>query len=415
LSLEIVMPALEMAQEVGKLVRWLKAEGAAVNKSDPLMEIETDKATVEIEAPAAGILARITAQAGDEVKVGTVIAHLLTEQEYRDAGNHHSRGDDRPSAPPAVSALPPESAPGSRAQGTGSKTSGPLSAGLKSSPKVRRLAAEHGIDLSAVVGSGPEGTVTSADLARILGAGAGPAQGAAEYTVVPITGKRKIIASRLQQSYREAPHIALSTSVDLGEVLSSIEKWNTAGNGHPDSPLRITPVLLKALASTLPQFPKLNAHLVGEEIRQYRAVHLGVAVDLENGLIVPVLRDADQKSLGTIQSELEDIVVRARAGRLRLDELKGSTFTVSNLGMFGIEQFSAVLNPPEVAILSVGAWKEIPVGSDGKVVLRPMMTVTINVDHRALDGADAARFLKALKQTLQSFDISTDAQLTSNR
>jgi pyruvate dehydrogenase E2 component (dihydrolipoamide acetyltransferase) len=401
LSEEIVMPAFEMAQEVGTLLRWLKSEGDVVSKGDLLMEIETDKATMEIEASANGILARITAQAGDEVKVGTVIAQLLTEEELLDeSGLSHS--DDRQSVQSIESVSSPT--PDSQAEAAGDKTKTALFPGPKASPKVRRLASEHGIDLATVVGSGLDGTITSADLEQILRSNDSSGRGDSEYNVVPITGKRKIIATRLQQSYRDAPHVALTAAIDLTKVLASIKQQNASSGSR----LRITHVLLRTVASTLPHFPKLNAHLVGEEIREYRAVHLGVAVDLEGGLIVPVLRDAEKKSLRTIQSGLEDLLARSRTNRLLPQELKGGTFTVSNLGMFGVEQFSAIVNPPEVAILAVGAYKDTPVSVDGKVELRPMVTVTLNVDHRAVNGADAARFLSALKQTLEKFDASSD-------
>jgi len=220
--------------------------------------------------------------------------------------------------------------------------------------------------------------------------------------LVPLKGKRRTIAERTLRSYLSAPHISLSLSVDMGEVQKVIESATGTIQSGAASPLKITSVLSKVVALALLKHPKLNAHLVDQEIRQYHRVHLGVAVALKDGLIVPVIRDADRKQLMEVHSELQELQKRARIGRLRPDEITGSTFTISNLGMYGIEEFTAILNPPEVGILSVGCVSSRPIKIQDQIDFRPMMQLTVNVDHRAIDGAVAARFLKTLKDLLEN-------------
>jgi pyruvate dehydrogenase E2 component (dihydrolipoamide acetyltransferase) len=397
------MPAMEMAQEAATLVRWLKAEGERVNKGEPLMEIETDKALVEIEAQETGILAGLIAQDGQKIEVGRVIGLLLTEQEYLDTTNPPESGapvTSRTQMDPSSAkwrAAPTAEKPESMEQ-PGSESISPRL--RPASPKARRLAAQRGIDISILSGSGPEGGVTFVDLPQTAPRAPSAPEADTEYSVVSVTGMRAIIAQRLQRSYQVAPHIALTVPVEMREVLQLIETWNK--KRAATSPLKITSVLAKAVAMTLLRFPRLNGHFVGDEIREYKSVHLGVAVALDDGLLVPTLRDAGSKALAVIQSELDDLFARARGGRLRRDELSGSTFTISNLGMFGIEQFSAILNPPEVGILSVGAVKDIPTVVNGKLASCPIMRATLNADHRAVDGAVGARFLDALKEILEN-------------
>jgi pyruvate dehydrogenase E2 component (dihydrolipoamide acetyltransferase) len=409
------MPALEIAQEEGTLVRWMHSEGARVRKGEPLMEIETDKAIMEIEAPESGVLGSLSAQAGQKVKVGSVIGLLLTEQEYLQAQVSGPVSHDRSSASRTSPSLvnskvkiaTVESGHPKQSDSRPSDLSSPKTPVIPkltpASPKARRLAAERGIEISALAGSGSEVAVVAGDVNRIVKP---PPQAEAEYRVVPPTRMRAVIAERMQRSYQEAPHIALTLSVDMSEVQELVTASNRNGASSLKSPLRITSVLVKVIATTLLKFPILNAHLVNGELREYNFVHLGIAVAVENGLLVPTIRNAHAKGLATIQSETDDLFARARAGRLRLDEIKGSTFTVSNLGMFGIEQFTAILNRPEVAILSVGTIKETPVVVNGQVVVRPIMRATINVDHRAIDGAVAAKFIAALKEILENPQFS---------
>lgn len=435
MAVEIVMPALEMAQETGTLVRWLKAEGELVRQGEPLMEIETDKVTVTIESPAAGRLANVGAQAGDEIPIGQVIAVLLAEGESAPppvkpaSGTAVSRVSERQpvAATPIARRLAADhdldlgqipSAAGritkedvvAYLQRHAPPSAGPGAPRLRpASPKARRLAAEHGLALADLVGSGPEGAVQVADVraalahrADVLPTAEVPPSPPDEYDIVPIQGKRKLIAERLQASSQTAPHIALTLSIDMTEVLRLMERLRASIAAQTGQTLTITAVLAKLVGATLRRHPRLNAHVVEEEIRRFTSVHLGIAVALDDGLIVAVIRHIERKGLAAIQAELHDLTARARTGGLKPDEVKGSTFTVSNLGMFGIEQFTAILNPPEVGILAVGVIQETPVGVGGQIVLRPMMQLTLNADHRAVDGAVAAAFLKELKEAMEN-------------
>ena len=383
MATEVIMPALEMSQEQGVLVRWLKSEGEFVARGEPLMEIETDKAVMEIEASASGILSNVTAREGDEIPVGQGIAWLLGE------------GETAPS--PAVGAprsQQPSSRPGTtrRARETKTRTRSSARRGrVRASPRARKMARKLGIDLATVTGSGPKGAILPRDLEALAAASKTAVAGESKYRVVPVKGTRRSIAKRTSESYRNAPHITLSLSLDV-----------TALQARTTPQRRLTPCLLKVVAAALLKHPRLNAHLVEEEIREFPSVHLGVAVSLEDGLVVPVLRNVEQKGIERIQTELEDLADRSRKRTLQPEEMKGSTFSVSNLGMYGIEQFTSILNPPEVGILSVGTVRPVPVVVDGQVAIRSRMQVTLNADHRAVDGAVAARFLRTLKESVES-------------
>ena len=396
MAVEIVMPAVEMAQDSGILVRWLKAEGEFVKQGEPVMEIETDKTVFEFEAPGSGTLANVSAKEGDEIPVGQVVAVLLAEGESAPQGAaaaapsvaapvaQNSASTDGPAQPQPQAAQP----------GVGKL---PLA-----SPKARRLAKEARISLAGVRGSGPDGAVLAADVAQQGGAAAAPSVAEQEYEIIPLKGKRRIIAQRMQQSAQAAPHISLSLSVDVGELKRLVERLSSQVESETGAPLKMTPVLAKVTAAALEKHPRLNAHFVDEEIHQYSAIHLGIAVALDDGLIVPVIRDVGGKKLTDVHVEMQDLLSRARSGRLRSEEIKGGTFTISNLGMFGVEQFTSIVNPPEIGILSIGAIADRAVKAKGEIELRPMMQVTVNVDHRAVDGAVAADFLKTLKSLLEN-------------
>ena len=388
------MPAVEMAQDSGILVRWLKAEGEFVKQGEPVMEIETDKTVFEFEAPGSGTLANVSAKEGDEIPVGQVVAVLLAEGESAPEGAV-AETVAAPAAESSVSADGAAQAPSQAAQPTVGKL--PLA-----SPKARRLAVEAGVSLASVRGSGPDGAVLAADVAQHRGAAAAPSVAEQEYEIIPLKGKRRIIAERMQQSAQAAPHISLSLSVDVGELQRLVERLSSQVGSETGAPLKMTPVLAKVTAAALEKHPRLNAHFVDEEIHQYSAIHLGIAVALEDGLIVPVVRDVGRKKLTDVHVEMQDLLSRARSGRLRSDEIKGGTFTISNLGMFGVEQFTAIVNPPEIGILSVGTVTDRAVKANDQIALRPTMQVTVNVDHRAVDGAVAADFLKTLKSLLEN-------------
>ncbi len=355
MAIEVVMPAMEMDQASARLLRWLKAEGDAVAKGEPLMEIETDKVTVEIEAPADGVLSGIRAAEGDDVPVGAVVA-LLTDGAASSAG-----------APEA------------------SRSAGSKRAAVAATPIARRVAAERGIDLAAVAGTGPGGAVTADDLLAIATSAAAEPP---EYEAQVLSGLRRTSAERLSASYREAPHFDVAVSVDATALLAALER--RAGD------LSLTAAIAALVAAALTRHPQVNAHFVDGEVRVFRSIHLGVAVAVEDGLIVPVIREAAGKTPDELQLELADLVERARSGRLGLGDVGASTFTVSNLGMFGIDRFTAIVNPPEVAILAVGRVRDVPTVVDGEVVARRTVDLTLCADHRALDGAAAASFLRSL-------------------
>lgn len=383
MATEVIMPALEMSQEQGVLVRWLKSEGEFVDRGEPLMEIETDKAVMEIEAAASGILSNVSAREGDEVPVGRGIAWLLKEGEAAPSPAAGAPRAQRPSPRPGTAR---------RERETKTPPRSPARRGrVRATPRARKMARKLGIDLAAVTGTGPKGAILPRDLEAHLAASKKDAATAPEYCAVPIKGTRRSIARRTSESYRNAPHITLSLSLDV-----------TGLQARTTPQRRLTPCLLKAVADALLKHPRLNAHVVEEEIREFASVHLGVAVSLDDGLVVPVLRNLERKGIERIQTELADLAHRSRKRTLQPEEMKGSTFSVSNLGMYGIEQFTSILNPPEVGILSVGTVRAVPVVVEGEVAVRSMMQVTLNADHRAVDGAVAAQFLRTLKESVES-------------
>jgi pyruvate dehydrogenase E2 component (dihydrolipoamide acetyltransferase) len=259
------------------------------------------------------------------------------------------------------------------------------------------------MNLTNIDGSGPAGAVLTADVLQGIQALTPTGDAiAAEYTSVPVTGMRKAIADRMQASYQAAPHVSLSLSIDMTETLHLYEQMKTVTREETGYDLTMTAVLARVISLALCEHPRLNAHFTGDEIREYQTVHLGIAVALDDGLVVPVIHHAEQKKLAQIQTELHGLTGQARAGRLDHRDVVGGTFTVSNLGMFGIERFTAILNPPQVGILSVGAIQDTPVGRDGQLVLRPVMQLTLNVDHRAVDGAVAALFLQQLRASFEN-------------
>ncbi len=442
----VVMPALEMAQDTGTLLRWLKSEGEQVQRGEPLMEIETDKVTLEIESGGSGVLTQVSAGPGDEVPVGQVIALLLAEGE---AAAVAAPAAVRPApAKPASPASPVAAKPAAASRTPAAVAASPLARRLAAehgvdlselpatsgriskadvlawlqreataadqrvlaSPKARRLAAERGIELATLSGSGPQGAVLAGDVqAAAPEVAAAPAVIAADAAaaadevlrVVPLTGMRGAIAARTQASARTAPHISLTLSADMSEALRLQQQLGPAVQAASGHKLTLTTLLARAVAATLKTHSRLNAHLLKDEIREFRPVHLGVAVALADGLLVPVMRDCAAMGLAQLQASLQQLAQRARARTLTATELRGATFTLSNLGMYGIEHFSAIINPPEVAILSVGAVQQRVVAVAGQAVVRPMLQLTINVDHRAVDGAVAAAFLRDLKNLLE--------------
>jgi pyruvate dehydrogenase E2 component (dihydrolipoamide acetyltransferase) len=413
---DVLMPRLSDTMTEGVLSQWLKDEGAPVHRGDVLAEIETDKATMELEAYDEGVLERHLVAPGTTVPIGQPIAVI---------------GDGTGTAP--TPAAPPPAAPAQPATATVSAAApapapavpapvapaapapavqpAPGAPGVRTSPLARAMAREHGIDLTKVTGTGPGGRIVRADVQAAITAAAPtpqpapapaptpPAPAAAGDEKIPLSAVRRITARRLTES-AAAPHFYLTAIVDAGRLLGFRAEINQrlAASGVKIS---VTDLLVRACAVTLRAHPEVNASWGGDHILRRAAIHVGIAVALDDGLIVPVIRDADRKSVGEIAGEAHALADRARAGKLTPDEFTGSTFTISNLGMYGIDHFTAVINPPEAAILAVGAATEEPVVRDGQVVPATIMKLTLSIDHRVLDGASAAAFLHDLVQVLE--------------
>jgi len=393
----IVMPALEMAQETGKLLAWRKREGEAVGKGEPLLDVETDKAVVEIESPAEGILAGVKAQAGDVIPVGQTIAWIVNPGEKvpeEEAASASGRRMDTKAAPaaaasPAAAVL--AAAPASSA---------------RISPKARRLAREHGVDLSRVRGTGGEGEILAEDILAFVASGgssAGTAMPASAKTAQAearatqtLTQVARLMAERTTLSWTTAPHFFVSREIDAGALLAVREKFGTAIEKERGVRLSHTDLLIAAVARALEKHPIVNASWTGDGIRLHPEVNVGVAMAVDDGVVVAAIPGTNTKKLGEIAVMRRDLTDRARAGKLRPADIAGATFTISNLGMYQVDAFTAIIVAPQAAILAVGRIADRVVPVDGKPGIRPMMTLTLSCDHRVFDGARAALFLNDL-------------------
>jgi len=369
---ELIMPALGMAQETGKVLRWLRGEGEEVRQGEPVLEVETDKANVEIEAPASGMLARILAREGAEVPVGQVIGWILLPGEQPS-----ELPVERPS-PLAVESAPaaPQTPGAAAVQAPPAAFSRP-----RASPKARRMARESGVDLSQVAGSGPGGAVLATDLKRLR---AGEAEG------VPHVWK--LMAERTARAWATVPHFFLQRDVRADRLLS----WREALRGRVAAELTLTDLLVKLAAAALRAHPEMNVSWEDGRLRRLEGVHVGIAVATEQGLVVPVIHRADVLPVAEIATRRAELVERARAGKLRPEDVEGGTFTVSNLGMYGVDRFFAIVNAPQAAVLGIGRVTERVVAEEGRAAVRPGLTLGLSCDHRAVDGARAARFLDTL-------------------
>ena len=380
---DVIMPALEMAQETGKVLKWLKAPGHAVRKGEPIVEIETDKVTVEIEAPASGVLRDVTARAGDVVPVGKTIALIFAPGEADAAGPAAPVGPAAGGVPTGAVASPPPAAPAVKAAPAGDGTASRLTA---ASPKARRLAAERGLDVSALRGSGPGGAVLTGDVV------------AAKVPVAEGVGTVwRIMAERLTASWTTAPHFYLVREVNVSRLVS----WRERASKHTGARITYTDLLVKLVAATLSQHPGVNASWQDGAIVRNADINIGLAVAIDDGLVVPVLHRADTLRLVDIAARREDVVSRAQAGKLRAADIQGGGFTISNLGMYGVDAFTAIVNPPQAAILAVGRIADRVVAGNGQPVVQPTMMLTLSCDHRALDGARGAQFLGALAELIE--------------
>lgn len=367
---KILMPRLSLTMKEGTVIRWYKKEGESVEKGEPLVEVLSEKVTYDIEAPESGVLRKILAEEGKEVPVNGILGivgapdELLLETEE--------------TVKPVPAEIPTRK----------------VEKRVLASPAARRLAREYGVDLERIRGTGPEGRIVERDVERFI-------QKQMMFTprikeVIPLTGLRKTVAERVSFSFKTAPHITINMEVDMSNVVALHKKLE--GVSYTD-------MLVKAVAKALRKHPLLNSALEEGQIKVFEDINVGVAVAVENGLVVPVVHNADKKSLLEIASQLKELVEKAKKARLEKKELTGGTFTITNLGMYDVDFFTPIINPPETAILGVGKILEKPVVVDNRVVVKPMLTLSLSFDHRVVDGAPAARFLQEVKRTLESASL----------
>ncbi|MFN3477172.1 MAG: dihydrolipoamide acetyltransferase family protein [Candidatus Methylomirabilales bacterium] len=378
MTTEVVMPKMGYDMTEGKILRWRKQEGEEVKRGEVIAEIETGKVDIEVEAFSSGILKRILAREGEVVPVGQVIALI---------------------------AAPGEAAPEIKAPAVEAAER------ILASPLARKLAEEHGIDLRLVKGTGPGGRITKEDIEAYLKAReavptvpkpevVAPVEVApeVEYEERPLSRMRQTIARRMAESKRTIPHFEITVDIDMAEALKLRKALNEVLEGVK---ITVTDLIVKAAALALKKHPELNSSYAGDKARLYKRINIGIAVALEEGLVTPVVTDCDKKPLQEIAREAHEKAERARAGKLKPEDVVQGTFTVSNLGMFDVEEFTAIINPPEAAILAVGGVEKRPVVKEGEIVISDRMKVTLGIDHRVVDGAQAARFLQTFKQLME--------------
>ncbi|WP_235875179.1 pyruvate dehydrogenase complex dihydrolipoamide acetyltransferase [Saccharopolyspora aridisoli] len=406
---DIQMPRLSDTMEEGVIANWHKQVGDKVARGEVVAEIETDKALMELEAYDDGVLEKILVEAGTTVPIGEPIAVL--------GDGSGSAAEAAPaSATPAPAAAEPaaEEAPAAPAPAAAAvEAAAPSGSKPKASPLAKAVAKEKGVDLGTVQGSGPGGRIIRADIEAAASAApaeptpAPAAQASAPAVVnddveeIPLSNIRKVTAKRLTESKQNAPHFYLTSAIDVTELLEFRASLNERLQSAGGPKISVNDLIVKAVATSLRANPAVNVSFAGDKMLQHKRINLGVAVAIEGGLVVPVVKDADHKSVSQIATESRELAGRAREGKLKLDEMSGGTFSISNLGMFGIEQFSAVINPPEAAILAVGAARDEVQVRDGEFVARKILRVTLSADHRAVDGAVGAAFLQQFTSLLE--------------
>lgn len=429
MATQVMMPKLSPTMEEGQISRWLKKEGDKVSMGEPLAEIDTDKATMEMQALSSGVLRKILVNEGESAPLGQPIAIVGEPDEdisslMTTAGAPAKPAAEKPSEPAKAKEAKPEEVPAQAApspaadvRGNGRQSPPAGSDRLVVSPLAARMAAEAGVDLRSLSGSGPGGRIVKRDIEAAINQQEGgkaapaptqlravpaverPTSGASAYRDEPISEIRRTIARRLVTSLGPIPHFFLTIEVEMdraAEMRQSIKLLN------PELQISINDIIIKVAAVALMQHPQVNASFQEKTVRYYEQADIGVAVAIEDGLITPVVRAANQKTLSEIAAEVRDLAERARNRKLKPDEYTGATFSISNLGMFGIDEFTAVINPPEGAILAVGAMNPKAVVRDGQVVVRQMMHVTMSCDHRVIDGATGAKFLQTFKKILEN-------------
>jgi pyruvate dehydrogenase E2 component (dihydrolipoamide acetyltransferase) len=416
MATKVFMEALSPTMEEGRLVKWLKAEGDAVKNGDVLAEVETDKAIMELVARGEGLLRKRLIGEGATSPVGAVIAVIASADEdisALTAGTPAAPATPAAAAPSAQPSAPPPKQPApapvttarpateaqpSRQPAVATQPPAPTGR-QRSSPLARRMAAERGVDLGSIGGSGPGGRIIKRDIEAAPGVtSARAAESRQDYRDVPLSQIRKTIARRLAESIGPVPTFYLTSEFDLERAAEMRGAMAELGEEYKVS---FNDIVMKAVATALAQHPECNAHWLGDHIRYFNRVHLGMAVAIEDGLITPVIFDADRKGLRDLALEARELAGRARERKLKPDEYTGSTFSVSNLGMFGIDHFTAIINPPEAGILAIGGIEQRPVVVEGAVVVRRRLRVTMSCDHRVIDGATGAKFLQTLRRLLE--------------
>jgi pyruvate dehydrogenase E2 component (dihydrolipoamide acetyltransferase) len=397
MAMSVVMPALEMAQETGKLLAWRKKEGESVSKGEPLLEIETDKAVVEVEAPADGILAGITADVGAVIPVGETIAWLVAPGEkppLRTAGSapaaRATTGKVQPAAAVAAPAI--------------TKAAG---AATQISPKARRLAKELGVDFTQIHGTGPESVITAEDVQRFAdsrGPGAPSATTPMAPAVEALSQVARLMAERTTQSWTSVPHFFLMREVDASELVAAQKRFNDTAEKTKAVAPTITDLLIALIARTLAKHPLMNASWNGDIVRLNPDINISVAMAVKGGVVAAVVHKVDALKIAEISALRQELTERARTGRLRPVDITGGTFTLSNLGMYKVDAFTAIITPPQTGVLAVGAISDRIVAVEGKPAVRPMMTMTLSSDHRVVDGARAAEFLRDLAEAMREPD-----------
>lgn len=401
MATEITMPKLGLTMTTGKVGRWLVSEGSPVKQGEALLEIMTDKITNVIESPSDGVLLKIIAREGAELPVGAVLGAMGgVGEEYREAA---------PIAAGETKTEPPITELSSQAAAGGTPKSGEEK--IRISPLARKLAEERGLDWSGITGTGPSGRVVKEDVEAALAAAATkepasprpvPAEkessASPEFSETPYTGMRRVIGEHMAQSWAVSPKVDYHVSVDATAML----KLRQAGNQTEREKITLTDIVVKIVARALKLRPNMNVALMGEQIRQYPEPCIGVAVALENGLVVPVVRNADSKPLTAISREIRQLAQKARVGQLSLEEMRGGTFTVTNVGAFhSVDWFTPLINQPEAGIIGLGRIVDTPVARDGQIVIRPMLGVSLSFDHRIIDGTPAAEFLKIVLDLME--------------
>jgi pyruvate dehydrogenase E2 component (dihydrolipoamide acetyltransferase) len=433
LSTNVIMPALEMAQDKGKLLRWLKSEGSLVTQGEPIMEIETDKVTVEIEAPATGTLANVTAHEGDVVPVGQTIALILAAGESASKPGLAVRSSTPVPKPAEINVSPvarkvaeehgvdlvaikpgggriekadvlaylvspitpaplpsPDVPPGEGRGGWGSR--------VRSSPKAKRLAQERGVDIAMLRGTGPGGAVLAEDVPSTSTSAVQPPTSNFQS---PISTVWRVMAERMTQSWTTVPHFYLVRDVDASKLVELRTRLVPMIEKKTGVKPTFTDVLVKIVAMALRDHPRVNASWLGDRIQTNEQINVGIATAIDDGLIVPVVHNADTLTIGEIATRRKDIVERAGANKLKPADISGGTFTITNLGMYNVDQFNAIINTPQAAILAVGRIADRVVAVNGQPTVRPMMTLSLSSDHRVVDGARAAKFLDALANLIE--------------